>query len=106
MLRQSPRPQFDFCYFDGGHVWDSTGFGFFLVDMLLKPGGWIVFDDLDWTLKASSKDESGAAYRLKQYGPEEFVAPGVRMVFETLVPERGYTDLSQKGGWGFARKPL
>lgn len=32
-------PRFDFCYFDGGHTWDDTGFGFTLVNQLLRPGG-------------------------------------------------------------------
>lgn len=46
LIRTEPRPQFDLCYFDGGHTWDVTGFGFLLVDLILRPGGWIVFDDL------------------------------------------------------------
>ena len=46
MIQEKPRPQFDLCYFDGGHTWDGTGYGFCLVDMLLRPGGWIVFDDI------------------------------------------------------------
>ncbi len=53
MIQSGQGPRFDFCYFDGGHTWDVTGFGFVLVDLLLKPGGWILFDDLDWTIAHS-----------------------------------------------------
>ena len=31
MLSDDPIPQFDFIYIDGGHTWDGTGFGFFLL---------------------------------------------------------------------------
>ncbi len=47
MIEEDPRPRFDFCYLDGGHLWDVTGFAFFLVDKLLRPGGWLLFDDLE-----------------------------------------------------------
>jgi predicted O-methyltransferase YrrM len=47
MLEESPLPRFDFCYVDGAHDWYTSGFAFFLVDRLLKPGGLIIFDDLD-----------------------------------------------------------
>jgi predicted O-methyltransferase YrrM len=50
MIRQKPRPQFDLCYLDGGKTWDVEGFGFFLVDMLLKPGGLILFVDIYWSI--------------------------------------------------------
>ena len=39
LLAETPRPQFDYCYIDGAHTWDGTGFSFLLVDLLLKPSG-------------------------------------------------------------------
>jgi predicted O-methyltransferase YrrM len=39
LLAGSTRPLFDFCYIDGAHTWDGTGFSFLLIDILLKPGG-------------------------------------------------------------------
>ena len=29
--------------------WDTDGPSLFLVDRLLRPGGWIVFDDIEWS---------------------------------------------------------
>ena len=49
LIAQVPRPRFDLCYFDGGHTWDNTGFGVLLVDILLRPGGILVLDDMNWS---------------------------------------------------------
>jgi hypothetical protein len=49
LLEVHADPIYDFCYIDGGHSWDVSGFGFFLVEKLVRPGGWLLFDDLDWT---------------------------------------------------------
>jgi len=42
-------PLYDFCFLDGSKNWTIDGFAFMLVDKLLRPGGWMVFDDYDWT---------------------------------------------------------
>lgn len=108
MVRKHPRPRFDFCYFDGGHTWDVTGFGFVLVDMLLEPGGWIIFDDLDWTIEASLASSPHREKSYRRYGEDERSFPGVRMVFETLVKEFGYGSMGEveRFSWGIARKPV
>src|ERR1019366_10029773 len=46
-------PLFDFCFIDGAHAWETDGLAFFLVEKLLMPGGWVLFDDLDWTFAGS-----------------------------------------------------
>jgi predicted O-methyltransferase YrrM len=109
MLQVSPRPQFDLCYLDGGHTWDCTGFGFVLVDMFLRPGGWIVFDDLRWTIEAAIKDRTAKMSRYWQAcSADERATPAIQLVFDTIVPHLGYTDLhtANEGRWGIARKPL
>lgn len=106
MLQADPQPRFDFCYFDGGHTWDNTGFGFYLVDALLQPGGIIVFDDLPWSLDLSIKNNPNFAKSAKNYSADERAAQGVRMVFELLVPRMGYSGhTTYSGRWGVARKP-
>jgi predicted O-methyltransferase YrrM len=107
MVREGIRDTYDFCYFDGGHTWDPTGFGFVLVDMLLKPGGWIIFDDLDWTIQTSIAHNEGRAAAYAKYGEDELHAKNVRMVFETLVPHFGYGARTeeQRFRWGIAQKP-
>ena len=41
-------------------VW-FIGFAFFLVDRLLAPGGWMVFDDMDWTFASSMRRAGSSA---------------------------------------------
>jgi predicted O-methyltransferase YrrM len=108
MIRATPRPQFDLCYFDGGHTWDPTGLGFVLVDMLLRPGGCIVFDDLEWTVEAAMQNRSTVPEHWLALSAEERATPAVKLVFDLLVPHLGYTDLRTANGgqWGIAHKPL
>lgn len=107
MIRARPQPKFDLCYFDGGHTWDATGLGFVLVDLLLRPGGWIVFDDLDWTIESAIPEMSKVPPHWLERSADEQATPAVRMVFEILAPHLGYTDQHTVNGgqWGIARKP-
>lgn len=108
MIQAETGPRFDLCYFDGGHHWDGTGFGFVLVDILLRPGGWIVFDDIPWTMEAAAKKRKRMPKQYRRYGEIERNTPAVKLVFDLLVPRFGYTDLRivNNGQWGIARKPL
>ncbi|KAA1376312.1 class I SAM-dependent methyltransferase [Aeromicrobium fastidiosum] len=106
MVEQTPRPQFDFCYLDGGHTWDVTGFGFLLVDMMLKPGGIILLDDLDWSIAGSPQARTPeGAKTYEAYSDDEKAAKGVRMTFELIADHLGY-DIEEvpKFQWGIARK--
>lgn len=96
--------RFDFCYIDGGHVWDVTGYGFFLVDMLLQPGGVIVFDDLDWTIKSGIPAERLPKYPDTVFRDEFISTPQVRRVFELLVVQSGKYECEEWQGWGIAKK--
>ncbi len=102
-LEESPSPRFDFCYIDGAHDWFADGFAFFLVDRLLKPGGLIIFDDLDWTYESSPtlKDTQ----RVKRMPQDEKSTPQIRKVYELLVkPHPAYGEFMEKDGWAYARK--
>jgi predicted O-methyltransferase YrrM len=103
LLEREPQPRFDFAYIDGGHTWDVTGYGFLLVDRLLAPGGWVVFDDLDWTIAGSpGLRDAGWAQNLPE---EQRTTPQVRKVFELLVATHpGYDNVHEQDGWGWARK--
>lgn len=107
MIRATPRPQFDLCYFDGGHTWDATGFGFLLVDLLLRPGAWIIFDDLEWTIESAIPSMKKVPKHWLACSADEQSTPAVKLVFDILVPHLGYTDLCtiNEGRWGVARKP-
>jgi predicted O-methyltransferase YrrM len=102
LLRDSPETRFDLCYIDGGHTWSSTGFAFCLVSRLLRPGGWIIFDDLDWTHEDPAVRSTPRALAMPA---EERTSAQVGLVYELLVmrdPE--FTEFVIDGQWGFARK--
>ena len=106
MLEQTPRPRFDFCYLDGGHTWDVTGFAFLLVDMMLRPGGIIVLDDLDWSIATSPQARTPDGQRTyAAYSDDEKAAKGVRMTFTHIAHHLGY-DVEEvpRFHWGIARK--
>jgi len=98
-------PIFDFCFIDAFHSWDRAGMDFFLADKLLKPGGWILFDDLTWSFERSpswrERPETGAM-------PDDFRrATQVGDVFELLVRQHSsYENFSVAGNWGWAQKKM
>lgn len=87
-------PLYDFCFLDGAHTWVDDGLAFLLVDRLLRPGGWILFDDLPWKL-----DERW------EVPDEEKGLAQVQEVFDLLVATHPqYDRLESDGDWGWAHK--
>ncbi len=102
-LEEDPAPRFDLCYLDGAHTWRDDALAFFLADRLLRPGGWIVLDDLDWTFAASpSLKDAGWVRALPA---DERTEPQVRKIYELLVkPHPGYHNFVVRDGWAYAQK--
>jgi predicted O-methyltransferase YrrM len=103
MLEEGQAGTFDFCYLDGGHTWDTSGFAFFLVDRLLAPGATLVLDDLNWTIAGSEALRNRESTTQIPLDMRE--AQQVRKVYELLVkthPE--YGEFREQDGCGFARK--
>lgn len=98
-------PQFDFCFVDGAHNWDTDGFAFFLVEKLLRPGGWLVFDDLDWTYETCLSLAPVDAEVARVMSPEERSTPQIGDVFELLVRQHpGFDVVRGFRVHGWARK--
>ncbi len=103
MLEENPEPRFDFCYLDGAHNWFVDGFAFFLIDRLLVPGGWIIFDDLDWIYASSPTLKE--TERIKSMPQEERETAQVRKVYELLVkPHPSYGEFFIQDDWAYAHK--
>ena len=97
------RPMFDFCFIDGAHTWDTDGLSFFLADKLMRPGSWMLFDDLHWTYAASPslKDKPW----VRALPEDERRTPQVMKVFALLVYQHpGYSKHRVESGWGWAYK--
>jgi predicted O-methyltransferase YrrM len=96
-------PCFDFCFVDGAHTWEADGFAFFLVDKLLRPDRWLLFDDLNWT-HATSPSISPEARQLPE---EEQSRAQIKAVFELLVRQHpSYRAFRVMGNYGWAYKAL
>lgn len=96
-------PIYDLCFIDAYHSWEKAGMDFFLSDKLLKPGGWMLFDDLAWSFSSSP------SWRMRpetQAMPQEFRdAPQVGEVFELLAKQHpDYENFSISNNWGWAQK--
>jgi predicted O-methyltransferase YrrM len=105
LIEAHPEPAFDFCYIDGGHSWDVTGYAFCLVDRLLRPGGWVLFDDLDWTFERMAAPDRELPGFLRQMPEEERATPQVRRVWDLLVRRHQDFDvLAEDEQWGLAQK--
>lgn len=99
----SCEPLFDFCFIDGAHSWGVDGFAFFLVEKLLKPKGWLLFDDLHWTYESSPT--LGKTKMVKQMPEDERKTSQVNKIFTLLVSQHpNFQNFKQEGEWGWAQK--
>lgn len=96
-------PLFDFCLLDGAHEWSPDALAFFLVAKLIKPGGWIVLDDINFTLRSvpNWQQEFG------NYTDKELDSFQVGMVYELAVrqhPDFQAFRITHNGRIGWAKK--
>ncbi len=93
-------PIFDFVFIDGGHTWDSDGFAFLLIDRLLKPDGWVLYDDVLWTPSESEGEEW-----VTEMPEEERNIAHIEKVFSLLVTTHpDYHNFKFDGAWAWAQK--
>ena len=94
-------PAFDFCYLDGAKDWNIDGLAVVLIEKLLRPGGWLLLDDLDW-----SYDGSGYTPVPADLSRAERAQPHVRAVFEVLVkPNPAFSEFRvEDDWWAWAKK--
>lgn len=104
-LEKDATPKYDLCYIDGAHSWFVDGFAFFLVDKLLLPGGWIIFDDMNWTYSSSPSNKNLEKVRLMPKDEKEL--PQIKKVFDLLVKTHpNYHNFKELKNWGYAQKKI
>jgi hypothetical protein len=79
------RPIFDYIFLDGAHTFSVDALSFFLCDRLLKPGGYLDFDDYNWRLRGSSLDPMKIPEIADQYTDEQIDAFQVKLIVDELV---------------------
>jgi predicted O-methyltransferase YrrM len=100
-------PLYDFCYLDGSKNFNLDGLAVVLVEKLLRPGGWLLMDDLEWTYVQNRWElPDGNGHPLGPLSESERTSPHLRAVFELIVkPHPGFDRLVIEDEWyGWARK--
>jgi predicted O-methyltransferase YrrM len=99
-------PCFDFIYLDGAKNWTIDGLAVVLVEKLLRPGGWLLMDDLEWTYSDSPSRVATDGIVHRELSEPERTQPHLRAVFDLIVAQHpSFTELRrQDEWWGWARK--
>ena len=86
VLEQNAEPIYDYVFLDGAHTWAVDALTTFLVDRLLKAGGYLDFDDYDWTLSESpSLNPQVFPLTGKLYTGEQIAAKQVKMIVDLIM---------------------
>jgi predicted O-methyltransferase YrrM len=100
-------PQFDFCYLDGAKNFNVDGLAVVLIEKLLRPGGWLLMDDLEWTYEQNPWIlPSGDGHPLGPLSENERTEPHLSAVFELIVkPHPSFSVFRREDAWyGWAQK--
>jgi predicted O-methyltransferase YrrM len=100
-------PVYDFCYLDGSKNFNVDGLAVVLIEKLLRPGGWLLMDDLEWTYEHNPWIvPTGDSKPLGPLSTPERTEPHLRAVFELIVRQHpSFTRFQREDEWyGWAQK--
>ena len=100
-------PYLDFCYLDGCKNFSVDGLAVVLVERLLRPGGWLLMDDLEWTYESNPWiAPSGDGRPFGPLSESERTEPHLLAVFELVVRQLpSFTRVVREDAWyGWAQK--
>jgi predicted O-methyltransferase YrrM len=100
------RPKYDFIFLDGAKNWSTDGLTVVIAERLLRPGGWLLLDDLGWSYEQDADTAWHYEIEIGKLSAEERVQPHLRAAFDLLVRTNPAFDyfLIQDAWWGWARK--
>ena len=94
----------DVAFLDGAHSFHHDALAFFLLDRMVRPGGYILFDDYDWSHATSPSMNPGVFPQIKnQYTDEQINTKQIKLLVDSLVKTHpNYEEVIP----GFAYKKL
>jgi predicted O-methyltransferase YrrM len=100
------QPKYDFIFLDGAKNWSTDGLAVVLAERLLRPGGWLLLDDLGWSYDLHSDSAWHYEIEVAKLSKEERAEPHLRAVYDLLIKTNSAFDqfLIQDDWWGWARK--
>ena len=95
LLEVNASPIFDYAFIDGAHTWCIDALTFFLVDRLLRAGGYVDFDDYEWSLATSSTlTPKKFPLTSELYTEEQIADRQVKRIVDLLVKrDRRYVEI-------------
>jgi predicted O-methyltransferase YrrM len=104
-------PLYDFAYLDGCKNFSVDGLAVVLIEKLLRPNGWLLMDDLEWTYSLGpwfepQLDPGGLPRPFGSLSESERTEPHLRAVFELVVKQHpAFTRFIREDEWfGWAQK--
>jgi predicted O-methyltransferase YrrM len=100
-------PLYDFCYLDGSKNFNIDGLAVVLIERLLRPGGWLLMDDLGWTYEDNRWiTPTGDGRPLGPLSHAELTEPHLRAAFDLVAGGLpGFTRFIVEDEWyGWAQK--
>jgi predicted O-methyltransferase YrrM len=100
-------PRYDFCYLDGAKNFNVDGLAVVLIEKLLRPGAWLLMDDLEWTYEDNPWIlPSGDGRPLGPLSESERTEPHLLAVFELIVKQHpSFARFRREDEWyGWAQK--
>ncbi len=100
-------PRYDFCYLDGCKNFNVDGLAVVLIEKLLRPDGWLLMDDLEWTYESNPWiAPEGEGKPLGPLSESERTEPHLLAVFELIVKQHpSFTRFIREDAWyGWAQK--
>lgn len=99
-------PQYDFVYLDGAKSLTIDGVSVLFIERLLRPGGWLLLDDVSWTYESNPAvvQTEGVHYSMSD---AELTQPHVRAILELIVkPSPAFASIrrEQDGQWAWVQK--
>lgn len=86
VLQQNDGPVYDYVYLDGAHTWDLDALAFLLIDRLLKVGGYVDFDDYNWSHEISGTMNPRVFPAInRMFRPSQIRESHVRLIVDLLV---------------------
>jgi predicted O-methyltransferase YrrM len=100
------QPVYDLIFLDGAKNWTTDGLAVVLAERLLRPGGWLLLDDLGWTHGKGGRRSHHYDVRLDKLSEEELAEPHLRAIFDLLIVTNPSFDRFriQDDWWGWAHK--
>jgi predicted O-methyltransferase YrrM len=101
-LQEDHFEQYDFCLIDGGQTWAGVGFACCLAERILKPDGWILLDNIDFSFRESRvKNKKWVTSKQE----DEQTTHQVQCVFELLLQQNpAFGAFLRRGPLALAKK--